>query len=209
MSTRRTNLIAAFCVVVFSFHLNQAFADVIIQPVSATAEQVGPIENTIDQSGLSSPYTSGVTDFANFVSTVTHDDTIQTVALFDPIFPQSFTFDLGTQLPGINGFALWSNLGSAGIRDFDLFADNDGDLGNGGTTLLGSFTAADISHVGQSFGFGPVTTQYVHLTVNNYYGSLDLEIGEMAFSQQVIPEPTAIGLLPLVGLAIFCRRKRR
>ncbi|MEM7457797.1 MAG: hypothetical protein AAF456_25965, partial [Planctomycetota bacterium] len=118
-----------------------AEADEIIGAVDITSPQgdfgsVFSLVDIINQVGLSNSYTSGVTDFASFVSTTTH------AGLSGSGFtntsdngPQQFSFALSgpTYLDGV---VIW-NSGSAGsITSFEVYADDDQDFGNGTTALL-------------------------------------------------------------------------
>lgn len=174
-----------------------------------------PLSNIIDQSGLSTGYISGVTDFDSFVNS-----TLST-ALGDAGFtatesygPQVFTFGFSQQV-SLDGIAVW-NTGSAGaVSSFALYADTDANFYNGTQNQLLQQQSLD-TVVGngwvpaQVFQFGATSTQYIHLigldslTAPDFYG-----LSEVAFSQSItpVPLPPALGLY-LSGLAFAFLAKR-
>lgn len=85
-----------------------AQAGVIIQPVgvSTTANEFFSIENTIDQSGMTAGYVSGVTDFSTYLTATGHGNSAADLWQSNLTFPKLVSFDLGASIP-IGGFALW------------------------------------------------------------------------------------------------------
>lgn len=199
-----------------TFH-GPASAATILQPtaVSTTAEELTPISQTIDQSGLTASYVSGVTDFDTYVAATGHGNGNLNSWLSDLIFPKLVTFDLGSPF-AIDGFALWQTFPETTLKDFELFSDTDGDFGNGGTTSLGLFTAADFENteagvLGQSFGFSATTTQFAHMSITSGHGGIDMRVGEFAFrAVSEVPVPAAVWLFGsgLIGLIGTARRKK-
>lgn len=169
-----------------------------------------PITKTIDQSGLSSAYTSGVTDFDTYTATTTHIGINDgTKSWFSAINNKTgtVTFDLGSSIT-IDAFALWNlhNINTNSIQNFSLLDD--------GNNLIGSFTAVkgpgpDSNTINaQIFSFGPVTTQHVILQVTSNYGGSLTGFGEAAFRQSAsVPEPTSLALFAIGGVALARRRK--
>lgn len=174
------------------------------------------IENAGNQSGLSAGYVSGFTSFDGFVSVATHsspDNGANSGFTASNGVPQQFTFDLGA-IHDVDGFAFWSTDNIGSVTSFELFADNDGNFGNGGLQSLGFFNvgrdAGSVSSA-QVGSFGWTTTQYFHVNVLGMDGGTGLTpgIGEMAFRQA--PEPGSIVLLGLgaLGLATVGLRRRK
>jgi len=191
-----------------------AFAGVILQPTSVSTTAIPTafgIGNTIDQSGLTANYVSGVTDFDTFVATTGHinnnPDLWKTFA--NPALPIVNTFDLGA-LFEIGGFAMWHTFPNFHIKDFELFSDTDGNFGNGGTTSLGTFVAPVSGGPGHSFAFNSTLTQFVHLEITSKASGSDITEGEFAFNQ--VPEPStlilfALGFCGILGLSYRQRKK--
>jgi hypothetical protein len=213
---------------------------VIVQPISISVNPndqnpFAPIVKIIDQSGLSSPYTSGVTDFDTYTATTTHE---QEFPLFSsPInFGQgggagnintpsgvSFTFDLGSVLT-LDALSYWlSDTGTSGVidqdvKDFQLFAGTD-DTG----TLLGTYSATQGDFDGlsnaQIFTFSPTSTQFITLKVQSVFfqgndpSIVEPIIGEIAFREAqeppATPEPgTILGLVTVGALGALSRQRK-
>jgi hypothetical protein len=202
-------------------------ADVIVGAVSASSpngwSNTGASWDTahlISQVGLSSNYVSGVTDASTF--TATHNDANdEWVSETVSGLPATVTFDLGSMV-SIDGFLYWQGSwyghgGYLSVQEFDLFADSDDDIGNGFGTLLGSFSpgANDVRpHPVERFNFADTTTQFVHMRINDDFGS-DTRAGfsEAAFisgtESSPVPEPSSLALLGMGGLTLLGYGRRR
>ncbi len=128
----------------------------------------------------------------------------------------TLTFDLG-QSYSIAAIVIWNHTFSNGVRNFQLFADNDSNFNNGGN-LLGSYSAhvragsnifANI--VAQPFFFDPVLTKYVHLNIiDNHYAGFTIPgpqrrstfISEVAFGRSTIEVPFEYGNIPVAVLIV-------
>ncbi len=170
----------------------------------------------IDQSGLSQTYTSGVDDFDTYVGlNPTHSGSGTNVrwANASGNTTGTITFDLGSILTTTR-LALWNAAGtSQRITAFEVFSDNDGDFGNGGTTSLGSFNPIGDVSAAQVFDFTDATTQFIHFDVTANGGSPTLTIlGEVAFEQgqgdtPSTPEPSSLIGLAVIGGGLLLRKR--
>ena len=184
----------------------------IIGPTSVSSPQGSfggsfALSNTIDQSGLSAGYTSGVTDFDTYTASTTHSGKVSNSGFTgqETNGPQQFTFDLGS-LTTINKIAIWSVNEPGAPSNFELFSDNDADFNNGTSgTLLGFTALATPSdpQPAQVFGFAAKNTQFVHINAFNsqeppdFYG-----LGEVTFRE--VPEPlTIIGSGVVLGFGAY------
>jgi hypothetical protein len=179
------------------------------------------LANIINQSGLSAGYTSGVTDFAAYVASVTHDGTGTgsggTTSGFtgnNSAPPAQFSFDLGAPLQ-IDAIAFWDTDNPGSVTSFDLYADTDQDFGNGAGTYLGTFNptaGGSQPSSAQVFTFSSVYTRYVHLEATSLAtaGLKNAGIGEVAFRSGTVPIPAAAWLFGsgLMGLLAVSRRRR-
>ena len=204
----------------------QALPGSLIQPTQAasTAPAFGGLSTSqlIDQAGLSSSYTSGVT-LATSAASTTHIDTAftegfitdQTAGGFSPFV---LSFDLGAT-ESISGLRLWSttivNNGLRGdVQDFEVFSDNDFDPTNGGLVSLGSFTALNQPVINdrpaEDFALNVATSQFFHVQVDsNIDNSINTSLGEVAFiTLAAVPEPSALVLLTAMAGGLMTRRRR-
>jgi len=191
-------------------------ADFILSPVSGSASgfssNIYPVGNTINRSGLSTSFTSGVTNFDAYALTnPTHSNlNINTNHYFGGSPPFGvIDYDLGAEY-SISRLALWGATFSASVRDFDLIASVNSDFS--GSTTLGSFTAAQNSNL-QQFTFSSTTARYIRLdAINNHGGGSDTAIGEIAFratSVAAVPEPATFTLLGMGAVSMLAFRRRR
>jgi len=223
--------LAAICVLTTSAPtMAQALEGSLIQPtaVTTTAAEIGlPLDNLINQSGLSTGYTSGVT-LATSVASTTHSNVAISNgwASSQPDGFSSFflSFDLGAA-ESIAAVRLWSttiNTGGADgdVEDFLVFADSDDDPTNGGLISLGSFTSADQTQIAndrpaEDFALNLSTSQFFHLQINSNRGDVNnldstvTSLGEVAFiTVSAIPEPSAVLLLGAMAGGLMTRRRR-
>jgi hypothetical protein len=88
-------------------------ASPILAPVAGTTTmgEIFPLLHAFDQTGLSATYISGVTDFATFTASTTHDSQVDNDWVSSTTVG-SVTFDLGT-VQTVDGLAFW-NFGGLG-----------------------------------------------------------------------------------------------
>ncbi|MES9868565.1 MAG: PEP-CTERM sorting domain-containing protein [Sedimenticola sp.] len=208
------NVAIAYSVLLFA---SQANAGLITSAISATgpaSTQGFDIEYTIDQSGLSANYISGVTDFNTYIASgVTHTRSNSPQNYYAAVtgLPANIEFDLGSSLSVLQ-FALWNYPfdNSGGIVSFDVIGSNVADFSV--STFLGSFTALDdgnsTTNSSQVFDITDSVSQYIRLTVNTTAYD-NLGFSEIAFDVGAIPEPATLALmgLGLAGIG-FARKKK-
>lgn len=213
---------AAVFAVAIAYVAPPAQAGVILQPASASSPTAtifaqGSPTNTIDQSGLSVGYTSGVTDFDTYIaSTPTHDSSlIATLWLADPLVGSivDLDFNLGGSY-AIESMAFW-NRGSNHISNTRAFqmlvADNAAFTG---ATVIGNYvvnpnTGPFPAVPAEVFTFASTTARYVRLRIDVSEDS-EVRVGEVAFevtAQQTVPEPGTPALVLACGLALLAVRR--
>lgn len=200
-----------------------AGAATIVSAVSVTASSERasvPAINTINQSGLSTTYVSGVTDFDSYIGT----NPLHTTSAFNNEWFSDFgnvtptlTFALGS-VQTIDRVALWVEEAS-GFSTAVLSASTDGvSFGN-----LGTINPADpppsSAYPAQVFGFAPTMMQFFRMDMSgcpqpNPGATSECSLGEIAFSAGAGPTPIPIpagGALLLSALAALgaTRRTRR
>lgn len=199
-----------------------ASAATIISAQSAVVNSGGPgfgsIANTHDKSGLSSTYTSGVTDFDAYIaSNPTHTPVFDGFEWFSNGLTAQVTYDLGV-IFGIDRLALW-NEESSGIGTLDLSVSTDGIS----FTSLGSFNPVGATNLdpyrAQIFSFAATNARLVRFSMSGCPNGANTfqacAIGEVAFrSAEVsgaVPEPATWAFM-LVGFGAIggaLRAKRR
>ena len=206
-----------------SFLPTAASAGVILRPASAstTMGEFYPVSHLVDGSGLSSGYSSLVTDFDTYIATnPTHFHGFGANVWGAPAGVRSgfIDFNLGGSRT-IESMAFWSAVSDpSAIKDFVLLADDSADFV--GATTLGTFTASNTLGSGsqtaaQVFQFAATSASYIRMQVLNTQAasSYSTVMGEVAF--EVVPSVPEPGMVALVGLGLAgaalssVRRRRR
>ena len=206
---------------VYCFSTVNAQASAISSPVAAT-DSTGisdrfDIGNTIDQSGLSVGFVSGVTDFdAYLAGNPTHVIYSLDNEWFTnrPDISATIIYDLGGVF-SVDRLALW-NEESAGIGFFDISTSLDNAIFTPvASGLIPVDNPLDTNYGAEVFDFSTQAARYIQLDIGGCpqpdgFDHENCGIGEVAFSTSPIPIPAATwlfgsGLLGLIGIS---RRKR-
>ena len=206
-------------------------AGVIIDPVAVLLNTGGDsgssfgIINTINQSGLSAGYTSGVTNFDTYLATgPSHTYVAAGFEWFATLGVDSSTiiYDLGSAY-NIDRLAIW-NEESSGIATMSVLACADSacattsSMGStssltnwapnsGDSSVVTSYTADVVSLTTRN-------TRYIELMVTGPQAGSDynaVSMGEIAFDSvtSAVPEPGSLGLVSagLGGLLLLLRKR--
>jgi hypothetical protein len=198
-----------------------AQASAIWSPTSATASSTWSpdyaIGHTIDQSGLSAGFVSGVTNFDTYIGS----NPIHTLVAAgnewfsaDGVTSATITYDLGSVLT-IDRLALW-NEEFSGFGTGRISTSLDDSLFSSLTSISPIDSPSNLDYGAQIFSLGIVSARYVRFDISgcpqpNGDATQICGIGEVAFSvgANQVPEPTSLALLGLglAGAAVIRRRK--
>ncbi|MCO6042533.1 hypothetical protein NG895_01300 [Aeoliella sp. ICT_H6.2] len=213
------HLATSLAVTAFAFAATTAHASIVLQPVGASTDMgtdsngAFSTTNVIDQSGLSTSYTSLVTDFDAYIASNPTHDSAPSRNTWESVNPTgNFDFDLGGTYT-ISSFALWNVGQDAGsnIIDFTLFAANNSAFNS--ATNLGSFSAdpntGDVFTVSPDvFTFAPTSASFVRMQITANNGISLTAFGEAAFAATAVPEPASATVFAvLLGAVAFLRRR--
>lgn len=191
-------------------------ATVIVSPVDSFNNTMGQyfafsMAGAIDQSGLSSGFTSGVTNLTTYLGTnPTHAATTEPPNFWVSMVPTgSVDFDLGSTFT-VTHLVLWQQdrWHNEQVKGFTVFTSNVSDFTS--LTNVGSFTATEIGGgpaPAETFNLTPSTGRYVRLNITSSNSFTD--IGELAFG---VPEPSTLALATVAAfglLAASTLRRRR
>jgi hypothetical protein len=205
---------------IIAIYSGVSHADIVHAPVSVSSpfgeHFLFPLENIINQSGLSDTYTSGTTDFDSFSASTTHSPniTLNNIGFTDSSThgPQHFTFDLGALVP-VSSIAIWNSDVHGAISSFELLADDDEDLYNGiqgsilgSTSLSSNDPNLDIPADAQVFRFETSFVRFIHFNgLSTLLPPDNYALAEIVFG--VVPAP-GTGLVLSSFLCVSYRRRR-
>jgi len=177
------------------------------------------IGNSIDQSGLSSGYTSGVTDFDTYLG---GNPSHSFAALGNEWFASSAVttgsvdFDLGG-VYSLDRIAIW-NEDAAGVSRLDIYTSLDSLFAV--NTFVGTFSLTNntrnADYLADVLSLAAITgARYVRFDILGAYpdeggAANQASLGEVAFSVSPVPVPAAVWLFgtALIGLAGFGKRRK-
>ncbi|BCG62844.1 MAG: hypothetical protein methR_P0507 [Methyloprofundus sp.] len=202
-------------------------AGVVISPsiINGPSAAAGNVNGLINQSGLSSTYISGITDFNSYLATnPTHIDVASNIsrgyASVTP-FPVNLDLDFGLSYT-ITDAVLWNwNWATtAGTDQFEVFSSIDATFST--LTSLGTFNMNEVASNNtaanhQLFDLTDISTQYLRVALQSNHGfsggSSGVGLVEMAFGAEApttsAPTPSAIALLGLGIAGLQISRKRQ
>ena len=212
LSTGSQKIFVASAMLLFVAAPSRSEAGLMLNPgtvLANTAQRNAsfPVTAAFDQSGLSTGYTSGVTDFDTYIAgNPTHPVNAANVFYLPNDFVTSgfINLDLGSAFV-LEGLALWnwgSAAGGPGITGMNIYSSPDATFT--APVLLDTFGFVIAGGNAQVKQFTtPTSTQYVRLEMT---GPRSVGFGELAF--EVVPEPSSAVLL-LGSAALLALRRRR
>lgn len=189
---------------------HSAIASVILQPVSAktNVDNLRPISQTIDQSGLSIGYNNLTDNFDSYISsnpTSYHGYGDNVWGTTEGIRSAQIIYNLGGTYK-VDKIALWNlvNDDESAMKNFTVIVDDNPSFST--PIEVGSYIAlntlgTDPDAASQIFSFDSTSASYIMLSINNTWSpnSYGLAFNEIAFSVTPVPLPPTL-LLFLSGL---------
>lgn len=221
------------CVLGMALVATPGQAGFILSPNSVVGNTLGELdpvfatENLINQSGLSSGFTSGTTDFDTYIGTApTHTSPSSAVgggylSANPGVTAGTIDFDLGAEYQ-LSRMVLWNDVDDGepddqAIASFTLFVSNDSAFAS--STNLGTFSPTEILTDPvqlEVFDIIDGAGRYVRLSIHSTQSETPhlVNFGEFAFDAgsvtvNAVPAPGALAIfgLGLAGIG-FARRRR-
>ena len=205
---------------------SSAQAAVILAPTVVVSNSMGEyssdadIGNAIDQSGLSTSYITGVTNYATYLASSPTHFSAGGHDLFwrsdNGTVTGSIIFDLG-DLYSVERLAIWQGESSGAKSSTPnvngIILESSQDLAFSSPSALGSFnvdrglnaTAYPVNDLDLTDSVG----RYIRLTITSNYGNpVRSSFGEIAFGVNSVPEPSIPLLLGPALVAVLLKRRR-
>jgi hypothetical protein len=223
-NNRSVKHVVQFMVGVAALVSVQVASATIIGAVNVTATNsfpnatFGTADNLINQGGLLTGYTSGVTDFDTYLASDPQHSIISSGNEWFTDFGVSsalLTFDLGAATV-VDGLAAWvDEFWGAGTISVATSLDNA--IFNNVGSFMPTDWATNVSSYGADvFTFGAVSTRYLQLTLSDCPQPDSVSgggcgMGEVAFRQgtSAVPEPSIVALLGAGIVVMFLAGRRR
>lgn len=162
---------------------------VIIAPATVSSDQAAVFGtaaiNVVNQSGLSIPYTSGVTEFASYLAMdPTHDGGPEGFVWLFEGSVANFDMDFGADVT-VDAIAIWNKDDIFGVADFNLIAADNPDFNNAVnllTDILSQFPSNPVPTPHEQFSFTSTTARYFRIEILTNHGAFFTGLGELAFS---------------------------
>jgi len=208
------------CFALLTFAAPDSHAELMLQPVSATAQlPMGEFSSLfadgflVDKSGLSVNYSTG-DDLAGYLAlNPVGVNGGGTWASTNGNPTGNIDFDLGGSF-SVAKMVLWNFAPNHvyNIVGFDLLADDNSAFSS--PTSLGSFTAdQSIGSAAEVFSFAPTSASFIRMSITSNGGASFTRVYEVAFatsSAAAVPEPSSFAILGIVALgAVRFQRRRR
>lgn len=185
--------------------------------ISSASAALYSADNLVNQSGLSSGYVSGVTNFSTYLSgSPTHLGTsTSSAAGYFALAPAWVIVDLGSSR-SVTDMVLWNDNDYQGVNSFSV--DVSYDAGFSSFASAGNFNATygpdgyGNPVAAQAFDLADQTGRYVRVNFLSAHQGSYVNVGEIAFgtdAANAVPEPASLALAVMALMAAGAARRRR